>query len=502
MIEEIKITKFGSYRFIVPSDWFESILNNSIPNQIFNNSIFLNTKRNKINKKIDRSKIIIVIYEIMDYIIDYFKVDYIIIVKFDNTQKIIDLDDVGICIPQNIEYLNIKFEKRIIENAFLRSTDFSIIKNNTFLEESTNQLLNEPKLNEKDKSTTIRRINTDSGKFSSSSNNNNIIEENNINQINQNNNTNNKLSVNSKNNNSNQIKSKKYEGNNRIKENFLEGDMNELNSNDKFHNISQKYYRHLSLKDLTKEKIKLNNNIKNEEELNDKVKKYLFNESELTINLSSFEHESIDPIGLINPSIYCFMVCILQTLLSIPELNYYFLSESYSNKNNKIKKSKDNNNQNTPICDEYNDFIKQYLLSKKYMQIPRSLKIICNNLLGGIRMHDCQEFFVCFLQALQDELNNKEKTNIPENITMEQKWIIYRKINYSFIDSIFTGLMRSTVQCKNCSYKSFTYDPFIDLSVSINKYQNLQKCLKQYFDNEKIDGEYKCEHCKQNSKVS
>ncbi len=117
-------------------------------------------------------------------------------------------------------------------------------------------------------------------------------------------------------------------------------------------------------------------------------------------------------------------------------------------------------------------------------------------------MHDCQEFFVCFLQALQDELNNKEKTNIPENITMEQKWIIYRKINYSFIDSIFTGLMRSTVQCKNCSYKSFTYDPFIDLSVSINKYQNLQKCLKQYFDNEKIDGEYKCEHCKQNSKVS
>lgn len=257
MIEEIKITKFGSYRFIVPSDWFESILNNSIPNQIFNNSIFLNTKRNKINKKIDRSKIIIVIYEIMDYIIDYFKVDYIIIVKFDNTQKIIDLDDVGICTPQNIEYLNIKFEKRIIENAFLRSTDFSIIKNNTFLEESTNQLLNEPKLNEKDKSTTIRRINTDSGKFSSSSNNNNIIEENNINQINQNNNTNNKLSVNSKNNNSNQIKSKKYEGNNRIKENFLEGDMNELNSNDKFHNISQKYYRHLSLKDLTKEKIKL-----------------------------------------------------------------------------------------------------------------------------------------------------------------------------------------------------------------------------------------------------
>ena len=76
MIEEIKTTKFGSNRFIVPSDWFKCILNNSIPNQNFNNSIFLNTRRNKINKKIDKSKIIIVIYEIMDYIINYFKVDY------------------------------------------------------------------------------------------------------------------------------------------------------------------------------------------------------------------------------------------------------------------------------------------------------------------------------------------------------------------------------------------------------------------------------------------
>ena len=117
-------------------------------------------------------------------------------------------------------------------------------------------------------------------------------------------------------------------------------------------------------------------------------------------------------------------------------------------------------------------------------------------------MHDCQEFLVCFLEALQDELNTKEKVNIPENITMEQKWILYRKVNYSFIDSVFTGLMRSTVECKQCAHKSITYDPFIDLSVSINKYKNVEKCLKQYFEKEKIDCEYKCEKCKQVSKVS
>ena len=85
---------------------------------------------------------------------------------------------------------------------------------------------------------------------------------------------------------------------------------------------------------------------------------------------------------------------------------------------------------------------------------------------------------------------------------MEQKWIIYRKVNNSFIDYIFTGLMRSFVQCQKCNYKSYTYDPFIDLSVSINKYKNLEKCLKQYFENEKMDCEYKCDNCKQIAKVS
>ena len=154
------------------------------------------------------------------------------------------------------------------------------------------------------------------------------------------------------------------------------------------------------------------------------------------------------------------------------------------------------------ICDAYNYFIKKYITEDKYMQIPRNLLIICNRLLGGMRMHDSQEFFVCFLEAIQEELNDSEKCNIPEKATMEQRWIIYRKVNNSFIDSTFTGLMKSTVKCKKCNSESYTYDPFIDLSVSINKYKNLEKCLKQYFENEKIDCEYKCDKCKNVAKVS
>ena len=432
----------------------------------------------------------------MDYIISMYEVDYIIVVKYDNNDKIIYLEDVEIYTADNFSKFKSQLEKINVEKSYLKTKDFSIFNNNN-LGDSSNQLLNDSKNNEKDKSTTIRRINTDSGNVSAF-NINKEFEEKNFNKFNH---TDNKLSVNLKidnNNNINILKSKKSNKNNENGENSLEGDTDELKANEKFHNISQKYYRHLSLKNISKVNIISKNN---EEKLNEKNKKYLFNESQLTINLNSFEGESVEPIGIINPSIYCFMICILQALLSIPELNYFFLSESYTNKNNKLIKEKENNGKDTPICDSFNDFIRQYLVGKKKMQLPRDLRIICSQLLGGTRMHDCQEFFVCFLEALQDELNIKEKINIPENLTMEKKWIIYRKVNYSFIDSIFTGLMRSTVQCKKCKNKSLTYDPFIDLSVSINKHKNLEKCLKQYFENETIDCEYKCENCKQISKV-
>ena len=247
------------------------------------------------------------------------------------------------------------------------------------------------------------------------------------------------------------------------------------------------------------------NNIQNE--VNQEYEIYFYNSNRAIINLSNYKSETIKPVGLINPSIYCFMICILQSLISIPELNFFFLSKIYllSNSNNKNISEDD-----YPICNSYQYFIKLYLLSKKnYIQINRNLFRICNKLLGGMHMHDSQEFFVCFLEAMQDELNslnkNKkaQKNKKNENpINMEEKWNEYRLKNKSFIDSIFTGLMRSTVECKSCKHKSITYDPFIDLNVSINKYKNLEKCLKQYFEYEKIDCEYKCDNCKQISKVS
>jgi hypothetical protein len=50
-----------------------------------------------------------------------------------------------------------------------------------------------------------------------------------------------------------------------------------------------------------------------------------------------------------------------------------------------------------------------------------------------------------------------------------QSWDRYLKLNDSVITDIFGGLLQSTVQCSHCHHKSYTFDPFLDLSVPISK---------------------------------
>ena len=520
LIQDINETKFGSTRFIVPYDWLINALNKSQEIIEFKNEIFLNPKKNSFKRNIVKDNMSLVIYEIMEYIISIYRVDYVIKINYNNLQKTFDMDDIEIYSPQYFIKNNInsvEYKKIKVKSAYLKPSDFILNTSNNDINNSKNQLLTNSQHNLDDNegySTKIKKK-TDSEKLSPTS-------TNDINKL--------SIKINDKlSNEGGKNENTKKNNNDHEDESNHEEDTNEFHKNEKLPfnnkkdddknkvdkekndeekennhgNIILNIYNNQNHKNQTRNKIEENksdndNKDENENENiidNEEYKKYLFDESQLTINLLNYAQESIDPIGLINPRVICFMICVLQTLLSIPELNYYFLSRLYLN-NSKNKKD-------FPKCNAFHQFIKSYLMRKvDKISIPRQLLSICVELLGGMRMHDSQEFLVCFLQALQEELNSDEKYNIPEKISMEQRWIIYRKANNSFIDSVFTGLMRSTVECKNCHHKSQTYEPFIDLSLSINKYSNLEKCLKQYFENEKIDCEYKCDNCKNQVKVS
>jgi hypothetical protein len=520
-------------RFILPKEWFNNFMNSDDKNEknitSIRNSVFLNPKKNKLKKNFDLEKIVIVVYEIMENIIDLdYDIDYLIIINYDSKNDFFDFSDITIIDPRQFNQIDPAYEQIAIDKGYFEPHN---LKNNINICESTLELLNtkEDKKDEPNirriKSGKIKRVNineedkennklrgkrNNSKKIEKVSDSKNTDEENdeNLDELHSDEKMHN-ISYNFNN-------AKKKENNDLIiinKNNSLKNNINIIKNNkDKEENIIKKINENVE-KQVKEDKVE-NDEIKEKKE---QYKNYFFNEKEMIINLSNYKAESIKAVGLINPSIYCFMISILQSLISIPELNFFFLSkiylisDLYNNENNE-NLDEENLEDNYPICKSYQTFIKIYLLShKNYIQIPRNLFRICNKLLGGMRMHDSQEFFVCFLEAMQQELNpsNKDKNKKTEKNKknevinkMDEKWIDYRKKNNSFIDSLFTGLMRSTVECKSCKHISITYDPFIDLNVSINKYKNLEKCLKQYFEPEKIDCEYKCDNCKQISKVS
>ena len=251
-----------------------------------------------------------------------------------------------------------------------------------------------------------------------------------------------------------------------------------------------------------KELISLNDNISTSSNA-----QYDFKEN---VSLSSFNLDKykkiilIPPLGLKNPSFYCFMNCCLQILLSIPELNYFFLCKKY-----KLEQ-----NHKTLICDDYSDFISlyQYFINhkEKQMDLPPSMTDICNSLVPKGIMNDCEEFLNLLLKSMQEELNHKynKKVNINGNGNIlddkdyQKRWILYREENSSFIDTLFTGYIRSTVICNKCNKYYYNYEPFMELSVPIPKSdKSIRKCLNIYFEEELIDCNYHCENCKNKTDV-
>jgi len=215
----------------------------------------------------------------------------------------------------------------------------------------------------------------------------------------------------------------------------------------------------------------------------------------LIYDLNTLESTLLDPKGIYNPSVYCFMNTCMQCLVSIPELNSYFLTRTY--------KLDIKNNKDISGCEALFEFIMAYSTAERRIKPPRSLYSVCHSFLEPQRQHDCQEFLRRFLSKLQEELNIKRKYTFPDKISHEKAWSIYREINPSIIDSLFTGLIRSSVYCNRCLFRSDTYDPFMDLSVPIHRKnrERLENCLENYFAKEFIDCEYKCSSCKKKTSV-
>jgi hypothetical protein len=452
--ENLKYTEIKSYRYIVPSKWLKEIINitedstRKYSHSIFNirNVVFLDKEKNKINNKINPNAISLVFYEIMKEISKYFNIDYIIQVSFDNkNRQIPSLENIKIFERDKFIDFDLKSEGefKTVKNYLLYEKDFSF-KENFFEKEDPKETSH----------LDLRK-------------------------------------------NENEEEEEEEEGEEEEEEEEKKKRKKKENSNPKIMNLNNNSTTEKEEKSKIEEENNLTKNLikkKKKEKENQNYNSQKSIPDRLITNLSLFEKIPLSPTGIINPSIYCFMNTCLQCLSSIPELNSYFYNKKYEKEKKSKKKLK--------ACESYNEFLLLYK-EKKIIKPPKSIYSTCHSFLESGRQHDCQEFLRRFLGRIQDELNYDKKYRFPDNINMEDAWNIYRNVNPSFVDSVFTGLITSTVKCLKCKFCSYTYDPFLDLSVSIEnkKNDNLKDCLDRYFSSEKLDCGYKCEKCKKKTKV-
>ena len=385
---EMKSTVFPSSRYIIPRDWFDNIINNN--NIILlNNSQFLNEDKTTLNDFIDERNIVLIIYEIMNFIHSTFLYDFIIEVEiYENNNDIAFIKDVKVM--RNNEFIEpengYRNSNNTIKNSYMKYPQFQFAFNNDF-----------------------------------------------------------------------QFKEKQSE-------------IISKSDNESISIISDS--------------------------------KYIFNSAtNKFFDLNIFGKKYIEPIGIKNKSIYCYMISCLQVLISIPELNYFFLYKKYKKQDQK-----------TLICDDFSDFISLYKYFQKTNQtcieLPSSIYNICHSILQKDVMNDSEEFLILFLKSIQEELKTKIKNenniNNKENkLDIEKLWINYRNNNNSFIDGLFTGFIRSSVICNSCKNETYNFEPFMDLSVPIpKKNKSIVQCLNEYFNYENLDCNYHCEKCKLVTSVS
>lgn len=87
------------------------------------------------------------------------------------------------------------------------------------------------------------------------------------------------------------------------------------------------------------------------------------------------------------------------------------------------------------------------------------------------RQEDCHEFIRCFLDSIHKSCLTIAGHNPNERSSIAETSLIYQ---------IFGGYIENTVQCPECKYKSFKYEPILDISLEMNKKCKTLQQLFQY----------------------
>lgn len=164
--------------------------------------------------------------------------------------------------------------------------------------------------------------------------------------------------------------------------------------------------------------------------------------------------------GLINLTNSCYMNAALQCLSHTAELRDYFLGKQYVH---------DICKENCEISYAFALLIRRMWLEKTAYLSPDFMKVLFQKhsalaMYYKNEQHDSQEFLHTFIDLLNEELKreNPEKHKGKEKMP---SWMAFLWNNCSVVKELFFGVLKSTLKCPECNFKSLNFEPFLNLSL-------------------------------------
>ena len=130
-----------------------------------------------------------------------------------------------------------------------------------------------------------------------------------------------------------------------------------------------------------------------------------------------------------------------------------------------------------------------------------------HSMFSGYAQHDTQEFCRILLEDMNSELNEvlhpapyKELSTLNKSKTECNKEFdeVFRKRENSLIMDVFYGQLINIFKCE-CDFETYSFEKILDLPLLLQKQKSsidIKDLLNEYFDNERIKFETKCEKCK------